>query len=1079
MAFRFSYIIILLLAQGAFGQNSPDVILTTGHNDQVNAMKVTKNGRFLASASNDKQVKIWELSTGMEFRTIADADGRVEQLAFSPDNIHLAGTTFNNELLVWNVLTGEQVYQSVSQNTRGLSFSKSGAYLYFTNSDAKMAALNMKSWEEEVISDTYSTEFIIDTTQSLGYILDHLGSIHKVDLEMKTNIQAVQLFDSFVPPFSNSDLSGDGRYIATGFTDDRLRIYDTKEGRFDYVSKPYNGKIVSLAFDRQKPILYIALHTGGVTIFDVEKQKVLEHTNGNGSPFSTQCLTAHPDGEIILFANNDEITLYNFETRKVFKQLTRKVNRVFNMAHDPNGRYLAVATDKVQLKIWDLKLNRVVNSLPAFFPCVFTRDGQSIIAMNARLGLGRYAIETGEQIGFYQTDSELIQSLAVSEDGQLLAGAGYQNKVKVWNLATEERTATMSGHTGGILGIDFHPTQPWIVTGSLDQTARVWNYETQQEIQKFTDQLVQVKDVQFSPDGKQLATAAWDKSILLRSTKDWSIQHKLEGHVSIVNAITYGNDGDYLLSGGGNNTVSEADNSIICWNTQTGEKVCEVVNHRSQIMKIVIDETAPCFYSASVEGAVKYSNYETCELIATYHAIGAQEFMIYTPDNYYMASRNALSGIAFRLNGKLVPFEQFDLHLNRPDIVADRIGKSAPQLIRAYHYLYKKRLRKLNLEEGDLKLDYLLPTIQIESKPEIVTTADTVNIWIKAWDEHYNLKQLNVYVNNVPVYGQNGYQIKENVQSIRKQIDIPLIHGKNKILISALNSNGVESLYESVEVVRDGTPQKHDLYLVSIGVSNYEDERFTLKYPTKDAKDILQKFEESESRYEQVHKKLMLDEQVTLENLQELKTFFGSCTHEDLAIIFIAGHGVLDQDYNYYFGTWDMDFNDPSSKGLSYSQLSSLLNEIRAYQKLLIMDTCHSGELDEEEIEEGPPADLEEGDVQFRSAGSGVRKKEGLGFDNSVEFAQDLFSDLRKGSGATVISSAGGAEFAMESDEWNNGLFTYVFINGLAKSNADRKVYLSEIRAYVNETVQVLSKGKQIPTAREENISRDYVIFGH
>jgi hypothetical protein len=108
-----------------------------------------------------------------------------------------------------------------------------------------------------------------------------------------------------------------------------------------------------------------------------------------------------------------------------------------------------------------------------------------------------------------------------------------------------------------------------------------------------------------------------------------------------------------------------------------------------------------------------------------------------------------------------------------------------------------------------------------------------------------------------------------------------------------------------------------------------------------------------------------------------------------------------------------------------------------------------------------------------------VRKKDGIGFENTLKISEDLFSDLRKGSGATVISSAGGAEYAMESDEWQNGLFTYVFLKGLAVNSADNKVYLSEIRTYVNREVAVLSKGKQIPTAREENISRDYIIFGN
>lgn len=569
------------------------------------------------------------------------------------------------------------------------------------------------------MSDSYSTEFIVDTSKAVGYILDHLGNIHHVNLKDGTAISTVKLFESFLYPFSNSDISQEGRYIATGFTDDRLRIYEMEKGSFSYVSKPQKGKIISLALDRKDPILYLSLHSGGVAIFDVEKQKLIDHTNGSGSPFVTQSLTTHPNGEIVLFANHDAITLYNFKTRQVFKKLTRKVNRIFNMAHDPNGRYLAVATDKVQLKIWDLRLNKVVDSIRAFFPCVFTSDGQSIIAISSAIGLAQYDIETGKQTATFNTDYELIQSVAVSEDGRYLAGAGYHNVLKVWDIETRKRVADLTGHTGGILSIDFHPTKPWLVSGSLDGTSRIWDYQKKKEIQQFTDQTISIKDVAFSPDGNQLATAAWDRTILLRNTSDWQIQHKLEGHVSVINSIAYGKDGKKLISGGGNNSVSDADNAIIVWDTSTGAKLYQLNDHRSEIVKIVGDQTASCVYSASVDGAVKYTNYESCELLATYHAIGSREFLIYTPDNFYMASRKALEGIAFRLNGRLVPFEQFDLHLNRPDIVAERIGKSSAQLIRAYYYLYKKRLKKLNLEEGDLRLDYKLPNLKLESKPDI------------------------------------------------------------------------------------------------------------------------------------------------------------------------------------------------------------------------------------------------------------------------------------------------------------------------------------------------------------------------
>jgi hypothetical protein len=52
---------------------------------------------------------------------------------------------------------------------------------------------------------------------------------------------------------------------------------------------------------------------------------------------------------------------------------------------------------------------------------------------------------------------------------------------------------------------------------------------------------------------------------------------------------------------------------------------------------------------------------------------------------------------------------------------------------------------------------------------------------------------------------------------------------------------------------------------------------------------------------------------------------------------------VLDEQFNYFFGTWDMDFNEPSLKGIEYSEIEALLDGITALRKLIFMDTCHSG----------------------------------------------------------------------------------------------------------------------------------------
>jgi uncharacterized caspase-like protein len=220
---------------------------------------------------------------------------------------------------------------------------------------------------------------------------------------------------------------------------------------------------------------------------------------------------------------------------------------------------------------------------------------------------------------------------------------------------------------------------------------------------------------------------------------------------------------------------------------------------------------------------------------------------------------------------------------------------------------------------------------------------------------------------------------------------------------------------------------------------------------------------------------------VVKSKILEQRSFLEQAGTDDLVMVFIAGHGVLDSDFDYYFATNNMDFNNPQISGVQYSELESLLDGLKAIRKILFMDTCHSGELDKDEVEEDMALIESTDDVTFRAVGTAVKSKEGMGAYNTSELMKSLFTDLRRGTGATVVSSAGGAEYAMESDEWHNGLFTYCLLNGLkgdlADLNDDNAVSLSEIQQYVIESVSILSKGKQVPTSRMENMVMDYRLW--
>ena len=455
--------------------------------------------------------------------------------------------------------------------------------------------------------------------------------------------------------------------------------------------------------------------------------------------------------------------------------------------------------------------------------------------------------------------------------------------------------------------------------------------------------------------------------------------------------------------------------------------------------------------------------------------------LFFCDDNYYFCPGSFVEVLGFEQDLKYYPAEQFDLKYNRPDIILDRLGYADSSLIAAYHAAYKKRLKKMGFTEDMLKDDFHLPEIEIENFEEMPTINDegSINLKLRLHDSKYKLDRINVWVNDVAIYGKDGISLRDkNVQEYTTDFEVLLAKGNNKVQVSVLNQAGAESYKETFEVQCAAGKDQPNLYLITIGESEFQQADYNLTYAAKDAKDMAKTLSKSEV-YREVFTRTLTNEQVTRANILELKSFLEKADINDHVMIFIAGHGVLDANLDYYFATYDMDFQQPQDKGIAYEDLESLLDGIQPLKKTLLIDACHSGEIDKEEVELAQAETKATGDVQFRAVGNTAAPK--LGAQNTYELTKSLFTDLRKGTGATVISSAGGMEFAMEGEDWNNGLFTYCLLNGIqtkaADLNNDNEIWLSELKEYVSQQVAELSNGKQQPTSRIENQTVDFRVW--
>ncbi len=457
------------------------------------------------------------------------------------------------------------------------------------------------------------------------------------------------------------------------------------------------------------------------------------------------------------------------------------------------------------------------------------------------------------------------------------------------------------------------------------------------------------------------------------------------------------------------------------------------------------------------------------EVLAIY-AIAGAGFLTKTPDNYYMSAGTPNKWLSFRKKNQLISFEQLDVKYNRPDKVLEAIGSTDTALIKSYRKAWEKRIKKLGIDTTSFNDGYSVPEADFTNRDAIAyeQKAGILKLIIKGADSAYQLDRFNVWVNETPVFGQRGISIrKRNKNGFDTTISIKLSQGENRIETSITNTNGTESYRMPLTVNYSPlVKQKETTRFIGIGIDQFADNQYNLQYSSKDIRDLAKKLKEKYGN--DIFIDTLFNKNVTISNVKALKQKLQQTTENDKVIIAYSGHGMLNKEYDYYLSTYAVNFEKPEQNGLPYDELENLLDSIPARKKLLLIDACHSGEVDKEELIRLKASS----DSLIKGVEPVAYKQEGrIGLKNSFELMQSLFVNVGKSTGATIISAAAGTQFALERNDLKNGVFTFSILEALNKYPT---LKISELKKIVGERVEQLTNGLQKPTSRNETIAVDW-----
>ncbi|MFC4013297.1 protein kinase [Nonomuraea purpurea] len=221
-------------------------------------------------------------------------------------------------------------------------------------------------------------------------------------------------------------------------------------------------------------------------------------------------------------------------------------------------------------------------------------------------------------------DSDRIFSVAFSPDGSLLAGAGTDNTVWLWNFATRT-TARRRGHPDTIWSVAFSPDGKTLASAS-NELILVWDVATGRKILTLKD-LSAIKQLAFSPDGRTIATASGE-AVVLRDAATGSSTAVLHGHANQVNAVAFSPDGKTLASAGHDKTVR-------LWDLATRRTTATLTDHSGTVNVLAFSPDGTTLASGSSDKTVRLWDVSSGRSTAT-----------------VTGHSDAVNGVAFSPDGK-------------------------------------------------------------------------------------------------------------------------------------------------------------------------------------------------------------------------------------------------------------------------------------------------------------------------------------------------------------------------------------------------------------------------------------------
>lgn len=470
----------------------------TLHDDIILDMDITADDRLVFSGSFDTTIKLWELDTGNVLLSLQA--GQITGAQFFPDEMRAVTTDQNGDLIVWDLATGDATLTITHEETAlrgGVAVTQDGQrviagdqngnvmvwdisradtqpILFFRGHESRIPSLDISPISNEVVTASFDRSLIIWDIDGRHAEIERLT-------ENTSRVYA-------------SNMSADGRFIASGATNGDIIIWEAISGE----------------------VLHRIQSTAGI-VYDVAF-----------SSDSTRLASAHEDGTIALWdtTSGDNIRLLSDlqapARTVVFSSDSRLIAAAGGQIQVSNAR----PADN-QIIIWDDD-GTIVQTLNGHDAAVrtlaFTPDDEQLFSGSDDTSILSWSVETGDLIRSYQGHQDSVWSISLNASGSQLLSGSLDNTIIHWDIATGNILGQLEEHTSEVRAVAFHPDGIHAVSGagSIDESGSssdydllYWDINQQVVLREIPGHTQTIRSLTFNTDGTQILSASDDGLVIL------------------------------------------------------------------------------------------------------------------------------------------------------------------------------------------------------------------------------------------------------------------------------------------------------------------------------------------------------------------------------------------------------------------------------------------------------------------------------------------------------------------------------------------------------------------------------------